>query len=160
MAHYLFKKEEKDEETKSYQETSLRVYRGGKKLLAMRWRTSPSFPSFSLDPLRPRPPPSHAAARRARSSTPPPYASDLRCDLRRVSAPGSRCDAAAAAKRLPVRFAWQLRLWVLLGSRWQWVNPHRIWTPQTHPHDNNMTPRVSPYLVAGGGISPDPYPSG
>jgi hypothetical protein len=44
---------------------------------------------------------------------------------------------------------------VALG--WQWVNPHRVWTPQTHPHDNNMTPRVSPYLVVGGGISPDPY---
>jgi hypothetical protein len=43
---------------------------------------------------------------------------------------------------------------------WQWVNPHQVWTPQTHPRDNNMTPRVSPYLVVGGGISLDSYPSG
>jgi hypothetical protein len=46
------------------------------------------------------------------------------------------------------------------GSRWQWVNPHRVWTPQIHPHGNNMTPRVSPYTITGGGISPDPYPDG
>jgi hypothetical protein len=45
-------------------------------------------------------------------------------------------------------------------SRWQWVNPHRVWTPQTHPRGNNMTPRVSPYTITGGGISPDPYPDG
>jgi hypothetical protein len=46
------------------------------------------------------------------------------------------------------------------GSKRQWVNPHRVWTPQTHPCGNNMTSRVSPYTITGGGISPDPYPDG